>query len=96
MAKNIEIGDIIEGCNLHLGTVVFVSYENDDVRHKSLFDGKEYGCSLTHCGVFIVPPEEVEMKTKVFETEGMEGLARLWQEYEASNCAPWVPGASNG
>ncbi len=82
MPANIKIGDIIEGCDLHIGVVVEVDYKSDHVRHKSFFDNATHTCSLNHCGVFVVPVDEVEMKRRVFKEDGMAGITRLWDEYQ--------------
>lgn len=55
--KNLKPGVIIQNCTGHLGVVVNVDKENEDVTSISLFNGELYSCSIFHCGVWVVEGE---------------------------------------
>lgn len=76
----VRIGDIIEGCNLHFGPAIEVDEKGDYVKHRSLLDGKEYGCSLTHCGVFVMLNDELVHKLLLYKEGGMDALVAEYRK----------------
>lgn len=59
-------GDIYEDCNYHPVLCIDIDYEADDIWGISLIDGSSpRSCSLLHCGVVKLTPEEAwKIKTE--------------------------------
>jgi hypothetical protein len=78
MRTDIEVGMIIEGCNLHIGEVVSCDPKIGDVTYVSMFDGVTYNCDLYHCGVYQLDEEEIKRKITIFREGGMAAIAKLY------------------
>lgn len=55
-----SVGDIIETCRYHPVLVLYVDEAEDDIGGISLLDGSEpNSCSLIHCGLVKLAPDDV-------------------------------------
>ena len=55
----LSVGDIYEDCFFHPVLCMGINYEEDDIWGVSLVDGSyPHSCSLVHCGVRKLTPEE--------------------------------------
>lgn len=71
---------IVEDCSLHIGEVVFCDPYEGTVKIKSNFDGNTRSCSLYHCGVVVQTPEDVTLKTNLFNNGGMKALIEYYEK----------------
>lgn len=76
----LQLGVMVEGCSLHVGPIVKIDRKDDYVMHKSLFDGVERGCSMSHCGVVVMSQEDVDVRMKLWNDGGLEALNKFFQE----------------
>lgn len=72
--NSFKVGDIVERCDYHIGPIVEMPEGGDWILVKSLFDGKERGCSILNCGVRHVPPDEVELLKSIYNEKGIDGI----------------------
>lgn len=75
---DVNVGDVVEDCGLHIGHVVEVDRYSGDMQIKSLFTGDVRGCDLYHCGIIVQTTKEIKLKMEVWEKEGKDGLRKLW------------------
>lgn len=78
--KDIHVGDIVEGCDLHIGLVTEVNTENGDVVSTSLFTNKTGSCDLYHCGVIRQTDKQVRQKLALYKDGGIPAIKKLWDE----------------
>lgn len=78
MRTDINVGMLIEGCNLHIGHVTEVDPQEDYVHFKSVFDGQTYNCSLNSCGVYELTTEEAQVRVRLYQQGGMEALSNFY------------------
>jgi hypothetical protein len=77
--RKIRVGDIYEDCAYH--PVLCLESQGDDIAGISLLDYSEpRSCSIKHCGVFVMTPEQVAEslrdKERILAIDPFEGLAR--------------------
>lgn len=75
---NIHIGDIAEGCDLHIGVVTEIYHH--DVSIKSLFTNNTCSCDLYHCGVVRQTDKQVRQKLALYKEGGIGAIKNLWAE----------------
>lgn len=78
--KDVNVGDVAEGCDLHIGHVLEVNRENGDVVIQSLFTGKIGNCDLYHCGVVTQTTKQIKQKLDLFNAGGIKAIKDLWEE----------------
>ena len=71
----IPVGSIVEDCGNH--PMLVLSNDGDSVDGIRLTTGLEFSCSLFHCGLFVLTPEEIKLRLKTFHQDGERGLAML-------------------
>jgi len=78
--KDVKVGSVVEGCDLHIGHVTHVNPYNGDVTIKSFFTGKEGNCDLYHCGVVVQTTKQIIQKLELYRTGGKKAISDLWEE----------------
>lgn len=78
--KDVNVGDVVEGCDLHIGHVLEVNRENGDVVIQSLFTGKVGNCDLYHCGIVVQTTKQIIQKLDLWNTGGKPAISKLWEE----------------
>lgn len=78
--RDVKVGSIVEGCDLHVGHVTYVNPYNGDVTIKSFFTGKEGNCDLYHCGVVVQNAKKLKQKLELYRTGGMDAIGQLWDK----------------
>ena len=75
-------GAIFESCSLHPCRIVDVNVNADHLVGVSLLTGTRQGCSLRHCGVYVMSPAEVQRSVDAWERDGERGLLIIYSGSE--------------
>ena len=78
--KDVNVGDVAEGCDLHIGLVTAVDRHSGDLTIKSFFTGKSGNCDLYHCGVVVQSAKQIKQKMDLYNAGGIEAIKALWDE----------------
>jgi len=72
-------GIVYHSCTLHPCYVESLDIDGDSIYGISLLDGSYgHGCSLRHCGVYMMKPDEIEQHKNAWEKDGERGLLTLY------------------
>lgn len=77
-------GVIFESCSLHPCEVVELDVWGDDITGKSILDGSIQSCSLSHCGVCAMKPDQVKRAKEAWAREGERGLLTIYTGSDAA------------
>jgi hypothetical protein len=76
--RDLKVGEIVEGCNLHIGILINIDFKQDYLQFQSFFDNKVYSCSIIHCGVRVVPKDEVNHLMYLYNMHGFCAIEYYW------------------
>ena len=71
-------GAVFESCSLHPCRIVEVNVNADHLVGVSLLTGTRQGCSLRHCGVYVMSEAEVQRRVDAWEKDGERGLLIIY------------------
>jgi hypothetical protein len=79
----IKVGDLVESCCLMPGVVMKIDGTDIEVRKlhylNEQLNGKDWSCcSLNHCGVVLLNPEQAMVRLLL----GKEKLTELWDKHQ--------------
>lgn len=75
LRPELQLGVIVEGCNLHIGPIIEIDRENDNLVFESIFvPGLKQHCSLIHCGVAVMSCADIVLRKRLWSIGEQKAL----------------------